>query len=246
MTAITCQTWAEQAGWRCGSVTHNDDRALYIVTPINFADGKPLDFYIRESAVGYEMTDDGMTLFALRGLGYAVDDRRNWRGIEKLAAQFGFELTEKGVLRATIPDDKLTDFSGRILQFFAGVVAWEAERFRDADSDFSLTREVERILRLKDSKLSLVRNVTVPANDVTFDFQWGETYIDAIKPTAQAVSARLRKAILIGAVDDDQIKVLFIVDDRADRAKATKEMAVLAHVARTVRYTDFARVAELH
>lgn len=245
MSAITCQEWAALAGWRCAPVADGDARALYITTPLTFPDGKPLDFYLRDTRVGYEMTDDGMTLFALRGLGYAIDDRRNWRGIERLAEQFGFELTPRGELRAAVPVERVTEFCGRILQLFAGFIAWEAERFRDADSDFSLTREVERLLRLKDAARPLARDVVVPAGkgEVHFHFQWGDTYVDAIKPTAQAVAARLRKAILIGAADDEQIKVLFVVDDRADREKATREMAVLAHVARTVRYSDFQRAA---
>jgi len=72
------------------------------------------------------MTDDGMVLFALRGLGYALDDRRHWRGLEHLAQQHGFELTDTGELRGAAPEDRLAECAGRILQLFAAVTAWEA------------------------------------------------------------------------------------------------------------------------
>lgn len=182
MNAMTCERWASIAGWNCKPVGSADSTALCITTPLTLPGGKPMDFYLQEEAHSqYEMTDDGLTMFALRGLGYALDDRRNWRGLEALATQHGFELTERGEIRASVPEDRVTEYSGRILQLFSSILAWEAEKFSDADSDFALTAEVERLLRMRDGSRPLLRDVTVQtrAADVTFNFQWGDTYVDA-------------------------------------------------------------------
>ncbi|MEO8779937.1 MAG: hypothetical protein ABI389_14870 [Rhodanobacter sp.] len=68
---------------------------------------------------------------------------------------------------------------------------------------------------------------------------WGSIYVDAINPSAQSVSSRLRKAILASQEDSD-IGLLFILDNRFDPEKADREFPVLAQVANTVRLSEFA------
>lgn len=241
--AVTCENFATITGWRCAPVTDMaGEPALYIVTPMNFADGRPVDFYLRSKGTQYELTDDGMVLLALRGLGYMLDDRRNWRTAHTMAERFGFELTERGELRTLVAEPRLTNATGRMMQLFAAFIAWEAERFTEGDSDFSLTREVERILRLKGRSLEIGPTVRSRRGDLTFDFLWGETYVDALAPHALSVASRLRKTILLREEVGDEADVLYVLDDRHNRADADREMGVISHMARATRLTDLERM----
>lgn len=242
--AVTCENLATITGWRCATVAdRTGESALYVVTPMTFADGRPVDFYLRLNGARYELTDGGMALLALRGLGYILDDRRNWRAAQTIAERFGFELTERGELRTLVAESDLTEATGRMIQLFAAFIAWEAERFADGDSDFSLTQEVERILRLKGRPLEIGAAVRSNRGDLVFDFRWGETYVDALQPNAQAVASRLRKTILLREELGDQVDVLYVLDDRRNREDANRELNVISHMARATRFTDLARMA---
>lgn len=220
----------------------HDGILLQITTPFTFPDGKPLTYYVqRHTGAFTTIDDDGLTMFALRTLGYALDDKRNWRGIEALVESHGFKLTDSGEIEATFPNMEMIQRSAAVLSLFAGIVAWEAEHSQQRDHDFSLTNEVERLLRAKDPSRRLDFDVTVRVGqgEVKFDFLWGDLYVDAIPPHAQAINARLRKAILAEKESGGDIGMLFVVDDRQDRAKADKEIGVLGQVARTISLSNF-------
>jgi hypothetical protein len=70
---------------------------------------------------------------------------------------------------------------------------------------------------------------------------WGRTYVDAVKPVATAVNAKLRKALLLSREIIEGVDALFILDDRVSREKADSEISVLGSVAKAIRYSDFER-----
>lgn len=214
--------------------------ATYISTPIVLPGGKPLDFYLIPRGEHLEFTDDGVTMFALSGLGYQLGDKRNWKGLENLAVKYGFKLTEAGAFEAAFLKSELPEWGGRIIKLFAAIAAWEDERFSEGDTDLSLAAEIEMLLRAKAPEKLLVRNAIVKLgrNEISFDFLWGDTYVDAIRPVAQSVNARLRKAVLINRCEDP-LKLLFIVDNRGQEERAEAEISVLGDIASTIRLTDF-------
>lgn len=240
MATLGCSTFFTKAGWHCQAVQAGGVMATYISTPIVLPGGKPLDFYLIPRGELVEFTDDGITMFALSGLGYQLGDKRNWKGLENLAIKHGFSLTESGSFEAVFLQSDMAEWGGRILKLFAAIAAWEDERFSEGDTDFSLTSEIEMLLRAKAPEKQLVRNATVSIgkNEISFDFLWGDTYVDAIRPLAQSVNARLRKAVLINR-SEDPLKLLFIVDDRGQEERAEAEISVLGDIASTIRLTDF-------
>lgn len=242
MTTLDCQWFSANNGWHCTKIERHAEETLYVSTPILLADGKPLDFYLIKRGSTFFFTDDGLTLFALQNYGINIDSRRHLKGLESITDRMGFNITENGAIEALIPGDQAAWWMGRVLRMFCGVADWQAERFDQHDEDFTLTDEVERLLKVKapNRKLTINPRVKLKGLDYNFDFLWGETYVDAIAPTAQSVSARLRKAILATQGDDD-ISLLFILDDRFDRERADRELPVLGQVAETVRLSDFAQ-----
>lgn len=241
MSTLDCQWFRARNGWHCKKIEGRAEETLYVSTPVLLADGKPLDFYLVRRGTTFVFTDDGLTLFALQNNGMEIDSRRHLKGLEAVTSRMGFEIGLNGAIEAVIPEQQVAWWMGRALRMFCGVAEWQAERFEQHDEDFSLTDEVERLLKIKapNRKLTVNPRVKLKGLDYSFDFLWGETYVDAISPTAQSVSARLRKAILATQGDDD-IGLLFILDDRFDRDRADRELPVLGQVAQTVRLSDFA------
>lgn len=240
MCSIECSDFFAQSGWHCQTIDAGSGPATYISTPITLPGGKPLDFYLIRRGELIEFTDDGIALFALRSLGYTLADKRNWKGLDNLGLKFGFQLSEAGAFEATFPMTELGNWSGRILRLMAAIASWEEDRAAEGDADFSLTDEIEMLLKAKAPDRTIVRNAALKVGKVemSFDFLWGDTYIDAVAPIPQSVNPRLRKAVLISKVDSPA-DVLFIVDDRRNRQKAEDEMGVLGGLAATVLFSDF-------
>lgn len=242
MANLSCATFFAKAGWHCQVVQSGMGVATYISTPITLPGGKPLDFYLCPRGEFVEFTDDGMTLFALSGIGYQLNDKRNWKGLENIAVKHGFIMTQTGAFEAHFHESELQLWGGKIIKLLAAISAWEDERHSEGDSDFSLTAEVEMLLRAKAPDRSLTRNVavTIGKTEISFDFLWGDTYIDAMRPIPQSVNARLRKALLINRCEDP-LRLLFIVDDRGQEERADAEISVLGDITSTIRLTDFER-----
>lgn len=240
MRSMGCGGFFEKSGWHCQVINIGSGPATYISTPITLPGGKPLDFYLITRGKHIEFTDDGITMFALRSMGYPLADRRNWRSLENIAIKHGFSLSESGAFEALFLESELEIWGAKILRLFSAIAGWEEDRFSEGDTDFSLTEEIEMLLRAKDPSRKIERNVVVKIGrlEAAFDFLWGETYVDAVSPVANAVNARLRKALLINK-SDEPVDVLFIVDDRDRQRKADEEIAVLGDLSPTIRMTDF-------
>lgn len=242
MSIPTCATYIRELGWHCAPVEAQGNHALYVSTPVLLPNGTPLDFYLISYGDHIIVTDDGLWLFALRGLGYALEDRRNWRGLGDLAERHGFALRDDGSFEYSVTIGDLRMAGGRILQMICSIASWELEHYASADSDLSLNREVERLMRRKAPTWEIEKSPIVRlsnGDELRFDFRWGGKLVDAIAPIALSVSARLRKILQMQREAFDTDRLLFIIDDRAAPEKATHELALLSQMARAIRFTDF-------
>lgn len=241
MSDMNCDLFFHQAGWHCAPLEFNGHRMLYVSSPITLAQGKPLDFYLIDRGELYELTDDGITMIALRSSGFALDDKRNWRGLANLAAAQGFDMEDDGSFSVVFEKAALPLWSDRLMRLLVGLSQWEDDRFREGDQDFAFTAEIEMLLRAKDPGRKLEKGPVIEVNgsDLNFDFLWGRTYVDAVKPVANAVNSKLRKALLLNRESIEGVDALFILDDRANKEKADSEIAVLGGVAKAIRYSDF-------
>jgi len=247
MMLPACNNLMRSLGWSCSELAGHPP-ALYVSTPLALPGGKPLDFYLTETRGHYDFTDDGLTMFGLRGLGFTLDDGRHWRGLATIAEDLGFRLDDSGAFVASFPADRLCEWSGHILRLFGRVLDWQGQHFAEADTDLSLTLEVERILRRKRPELPLVISPTAilpMSTELRFDFKWGETYVDAVSPKARTISSRLRKTVQFLRWGGERENLLFVVDDR-DQEKseaADREIPNLATLTRAVKLSNLERAA---
>ena len=245
MTICSCEKFFASAGWHCQELDLPGGKSTYISTPLALPGGKPFDFYLSQRGKLIEFTDDGNTMFALSSMGFALDDRRNWRGLENVAMRHGFELSQRGAFEAVFPANDLSFWGASIIRLFCSLADWQEEKTAEGDTDFSLTDEVEMLLRARDARAKLDRDVSVKigASSYEFSFLWGDTYVDAVRPVRQAVNSRIRKALVMSKQYED-VKMLFVIDDRADPDRAQEERGVLGSIAKAVMFSDFERSSE--
>jgi len=102
------------------------------------------------------------------------------------------------------------------------------------------------LLRAKAPTRVLERSPTIVINgsDLHFDFLWGNTYVDAVKPIAQSVNSKLRKALLLSRENIEGVETLFILDDRKHKEKAEEEQAIIGQIAQAIKFSDFQKFYE--
>lgn len=237
---MECTEFFKASGWRCTPIEVREGApCLYVSLPVTFATGHPCDIYVFEESSGrLRLSDDGDTLSHFHRSGYALEDKRRWRGLISLADGFGFELTEQGELTAVFPRERLGSYVDKLLQLYSALIAWERERYTEGDQDFSLTDEVEQLLHLLEPGRDVVRSpkIGTHSGDVTFDLLWGSTYVDALRPNAQSINSRLRKVVMLQG--EEAPDMLFVIDDRPSRLKAEAERNVLGNLARVTLLSD--------
>lgn len=240
METIACEGFFKEAGWHCAPVAAGNSTVLYISTPITLVQGKPLDFFLLDRGALYEITDDGTTMGEFRATGLALEHKKNWKGLENIATAYGFSLDSSGEFTAVFPKNQLADWSGKVLLLFSALAAWEKEKLNDEDQDFALADEIELLLRAKAPSWALTRNTTITVGKSTlkFDFVWGNYLVDAVRPIAQSVNPKLRKALLLTKHSEDRV-ALFIIDDRSEPERADDEQSVLGQVAKAVKLSNF-------
>lgn len=238
---MACDNFFGAAGWHCSTINVQGKSALYISTPIVLTQGKPLDFYLIERGDEFQITDDGTAINEFRLCGISLDRKNNWRGLANLATAKGFRLDDTGQFAVTFPKQLLPVWSGKLLELYGAIASWEKEKLSEQDPDFVLAEEIELILRSKAPTWKLERNAEVTAGKIkmAFDFLWGDYLVDAVRPLAQSVNSKLRKAIIISRHDVAGKKPLFIIDDRTDAIRAEEELAVLGEVAKAAKLSNF-------
>ncbi|WP_262071926.1 DUF1828 domain-containing protein [Stenotrophomonas sp. Marseille-Q5258] len=237
---LTCQNLLQTLGWRCQYLEQH--AALYVSTPILLPGGSPLDFYLTQSRGSTYFTDDGLTLFQLRSLGFKLDDNRSSRGVMQIAKDCGFNIDSTGAIVGSVPIGEEVNLGRSILTMFTKIVSWQEEHFEARDADQTLADEVEQMMRQKAPAIAIVRDPIVRlanGDTVDFMFRWGPTLVDAIPADARATSSRMRKAILVQRDREEPQDILYIVDDRQQPFKASKEAALLGQIAKSMRLTDF-------
>lgn len=237
---INCQNLMQHLGWRCRYLEQHD--ALYVSSPIRLPNGSPFDFFLTEDGEHFYLTDDGLTLFHLRGLGYPLHDGRSLRGIANIAESAGLTLDDSGEIVAMARLEQLASLSQKIQVFSSRVLDWEREHFSSNDSDLSLSDEVERMMKGKAPNLPIIPSPTVKlttGDELSFMFKWGGKYVDAIPAATPATSSRMRKAIQVLRDQDTYLDTLYIVDDRVKPELATHEVGLLGQVASAIRLSDF-------
>lgn len=237
---LTCNEFSRISGWQCSPAP---DGSLHISSPIMLQDGTPLSFFMSQERDRIDISDEGMTIFSLRNQSIDLYDRRNWRSLDILTSRLGFALSDRGEISGSFSVRDSAFWFSNLTRLLGGIADWQQEQMDFDDADFQLTQDVEALLRTKapNRNLQISPSLKIKSSRISFNFLWGDTYIDAIPPKARVVSARMRKAAIAQRLKLDGFNMLFIIDDRSDPTKAQEEVALLAQLSEAKTYSNFER-----
>lgn len=90
---MTCEALFRRMGFEC----HERSAGVYrVFTPLSFADGEPIGFYLDETGNIVRLSDNADTLFHFRSVGFDVSDRKKWQSISRIINSFGMSLHHSG------------------------------------------------------------------------------------------------------------------------------------------------------
>ncbi|MBG1251940.1 DUF1828 domain-containing protein [Burkholderia pseudomallei] len=218
---------------------------LAVGTPFSFADGDVIHFYLDEFGSSVRIRDNSDTLFHLSTVGLDVTDRKKWRFFRQLAEAHGLQLEDSGELlgRAEIAD--LPDLVKRYVGTLLKVADYEREQRGMSDEAGQFLAEVEFYLRAWHIDRNIVAHpqiIGLSGRIHTFDFEYGDELVDAIRPNSNSTGSILRKAMDL-ADDENASRILVVMDDREDVERASAETAILSRMVSVVGMQQLQRVA---
>jgi hypothetical protein len=229
LTAYDCAPLRTTGGHAC----------LEIGTPFSLPDGAAINVYLVETASTLlKISDNGDSLFQFSGMGLDVWSPRRAAAIRELVGKHGMALSDDGnIYMLTAPDRAAAGFAKTITGLLA-VAQWGAEQLQVEAPEQDLIAEIEPYVIARDPGAVFKRNPRIRGASQTlhkFDFRHGTDLIDVIAPHPVATGAALRKA---GDIQNgpyaEQLRPLFIVDDRKDPVHAASEIGILGSMTRAV------------
>lgn len=234
-------------GYQCAARNVGALHGLEIAAPLCFRDGRPVVFYLLEDGERITLTDEGATLFHLANTGLPFEDRRAWRPIRDRAERWGTQIAEDGSIEAVALREHVPAAFARFMAAMSAIIDWERENQGLPQEAAWLADEAEIYLRAWKPQAMIERDREVSGltgRPYQFDFYIDGELIDVIAPQANAVGAILRKAADVGrAPGMEAVKLLTIVDDRRDQARAKQEIEILGSQLRAMPMTRLIQVA---
>lgn len=242
---MLCEELTQDLGFDCSLVEAEELAGFHFTTPVDFADGTPISFYVHPSENFINVSDGGETVFHLLSCGLISDERKTWKGLSRVAEKAGFSLRETGEIELTFPAEQKRHFLPKSLELAYACKSWEEERIGRNLNDLFFVDEVEAALLAWKPNQQISKNPKIygySKKPYEFDFGFDGTLIDAIKPSPQSTAHKLRKVLDIQKGPSDTA-MLFVIDDRENHEKAEMERDLIGGIAKAMLYSDLKKQA---
>lgn len=237
---MTCEALLSRLGYNCHLI---GDSGLLVQTPFAFADGEPIHFYLEQGRNEVLVHDNGDTLFHLIGIGMDMRNRNQWKGIKNAVAEFGFMLTDAGMITASAPialeQRLLTNYTSALL----AVADFEREHLGLTEDQKEYVAEVEFYLRANYPLSAFEKNPSVKGHSgkaYNFHFELDGKLVEAIKPHGRTTGTMLRKVMDVANTGEGR-KFMAVIDNRVDENRAKIETDILHSVVSVIQFTDLQR-----
>lgn len=235
---MNCDTFSQLTGMRCEPQPTRDGSAcVAVVTPFSFFDGDGLSIFAFTVGDKVLLSDEGMTLFWLLGLGHRqLNDRRTWKPLRNALTRYGITLDDDGIIQALAPAGQTSGAFARLVSGLLAVDAWARE---SAGAAIPLLLKEEAALYLRawrpQAELQQDPEPVIGLSGLAHSFamlQSGE-HIDVIGPSQAASSTELRKLVDVRAsAQNAGLTLRVIVDDRLQAERALLEVSILGRFAK--------------
>ncbi len=218
---------------------------MSVSTSFSFADGEIINFYIEDKQDETVVTDNGDTLFHLRGIGLDLSDRRRWRPYRQIATAHGFDLDDGGMIIGRSPTNRVPQLVANYITAMLDIVTLEHEQLGIPEEASQFIEEVEFYLRAWKPSSNIIRLpvlVGMSGKSHTFHFELDGTLVDAAKPSSNKTGALLRKLTDISLSGVNK-PVMVVMDDREDPNRAKIETTILTSMVSVLTFRQLVRNA---
>lgn len=239
---MSCDNLIQRLGFDCRPLTES---VVSVATPFSFADGEAIGFYLEERPSEIVVSDNGDTLFHLRGVGLDLSDRRRWKPFRQIAECHGFELLDSGEIRAAAEPLSSSQLVARYVATMLSIAALEREQLGLPEEIDQFIQEVEFYLHAwrPDAELSHSPSVKGMSGRLhRFDFQFDGTLIDAARPHSNKTGAILRKAADL-SLAGLKTPIMIVMDDRDDTERVKVETDILSSMVSVLALSQLIRNA---
>lgn len=238
---MLCQSLIEELGFICTAVDTHSQSAFRLTTPVDFADGQPISFYIEQLNNGYScIKDGGEIIFHLLNTGLLNNERKSWRSIGNIAEKHQFNLAESGEFNTYFRTDNRPSFLNQALGFAYSLKQWEQERLGRGLDDLFFVDEVEIALRAWKPNSEITKKPSLAGysrKSYIFDLKMDDLLVDTLKPHSRSTASKLRKILDIQK-GPFIAPMLFIVDDRENTEKAKTERDIIGGISKAMLFSD--------
>lgn len=223
---MICTSFSDVIGFTCHPLSEDGNVAM-VETPFSFPDGDAIPIFIERISNQIRFFDDGGLILHLLGRGISLDDHRKTRFIKNLAEPHGVKLNDLGELEIWSDKHTAPTAFANYLSTMLALSSWEAgQEGVSTDTSFFLD-EVAFYLRAWKANAELTDGFEykgVSGQLYKLDFQFDGKAVLAIGSHPTSINAAARKLLDIRASSDNNgLKILIIMDDRADAESAARE-----------------------
>ena len=234
---INCTNIAEATIWPCRSVASSDGgMALEISPPVTFWDGAVIPVYLIQRNAAVEITDDGGLIehFEATGLSSALDGRR-FKTLDRILTPWGVGMSNE--LHMVCNLDALQYGLQQYLGAMFALARWEIELRNQPPDNSLLIAEAEMYLAALNPNSEIYHEFKVSSisgRGQEFPLRIDGTLYDAVGTHHASSASMIKKLVDVrGLRDNKSIPITVVVDDRADRDRASADIQLysqLAHV----------------
>ncbi|MBB1161487.1 DUF1828 domain-containing protein [Aquariibacter albus] len=247
---MNCSLLPDLIGMRCEPQAMRDGSlCAAVVTPFRFFDGDGMSLFAFSVGDTVHLSDEGMTLSWLLGLGHRLDDRRAWKPLRAALAPYHVTLNDDGVVEVLAPTAQAPSAFARMVSGLLALDAWaRSANGTGASTSNTLREEAALYLRAWRPASPLLDDpeplLGLSGSEHSFAFRMGNEYIDAIGSAPAASSAELRKLVDVrGSELNASVQIRVIVDDRTAPERAATEVSILGRFAKAWPMSRLIRAA---
>lgn len=246
---MICSSISELIGFECHPLT-DDGSVAMIDTPFAFPDGDEIPVFVEKMAGQVRFFDDGGIIMHLLGRGVSLDDHRKTKFIKNFAEPNGVSLTELGELEIWARQEDAPSAFARYISTMLALTSWEANQSGVSTDTSLFLDEVAMCLKAWKSAVPLGdgRELTgVSGYIYKMDYEFDGGAVLAIGTHPATVGSTAKKLLDIrAATQNDDLRILLIIDDRRNADAAKSEGLILDSLSNVMMMTQLQRRAQVY
>ena len=238
---MICQQLTSLLGFDCSPLTESGNVVL-VSTPFRFDDGDAVPVFAEIVSDQIRFFDDGHTLMHFIGRGIRIDNKKHASFLSTAAQKNGASFTEAGEIEIWASVNEAPAAFSKYVASLLALTSWERDQRGIGTDAVLFVEEVAMALHAwKPGKLIEIdpQFEGISGRGYRLDFMIDGEAIVATGAHPNAVSSVLHKLIDIrGRLDNSEMPLMVVIDDRVDPDAARREAMIIQRVATVMPVTS--------